>query len=135
MTGRWTPWRAFLAQRGGHNSTWRLAPPATELTAARGRYLVGKPSGGTLAGTAGIALTDLETRVAGAHVHGVSDPGHTHGLATSIIAASVNAGAINTYSSNAASATGSNTTGITLTATGTDSTPAPYSQLLTCQKD
>ena len=34
----------------------------TELTAARGRYLVGLTSGGTLAGTAGTALTNLENR-------------------------------------------------------------------------
>src|SRR5688500_7198572 len=31
----------------------------TELTGARGRYLVGVPSGGTLGGTAGTALTNL----------------------------------------------------------------------------
>src|SRR5947209_13030596 len=41
----------------------------TELTALRGRHPVGVPSGGTLAGTQGTALTDLENRPAGAHTH------------------------------------------------------------------
>ena len=45
-------------------------PPGwTELTAARGRYPVGLQSGGTLAGTSGAALTDLEDRPAGQHDH------------------------------------------------------------------
>lgn len=55
------------------------------LDAARGRALVGVPSGGTRAGTIGTALADLEDR---AHVHSV-DPvsttsglggGHSHGV-------------------------------------------------------
>ena len=37
----------------------------SELTAARGRYLVGLPSGGTLSGTAGTAPTNLENRPVG----------------------------------------------------------------------
>ena len=64
----------------------------TELTSARGMYIVGLPSGGTLAGTSGTALTNLESRVVGqhghtysgttdaggSHTHSISDPGHTH---------------------------------------------------------
>jgi hypothetical protein len=52
----------------------------TELTAARGRYIVGLPVGGTLAGTAGTALTNLQNRSVGRHTHGVTDPGHSHGV-------------------------------------------------------
>ena len=33
----------------------------SELTSARGRFIVGMPSGGTVTGTVGTALTDLET--------------------------------------------------------------------------
>lgn len=40
-----------------------------ELTAARGRYLVGLNSGGTLAGTDGTALSNLEDRPTGQHRH------------------------------------------------------------------
>jgi len=41
----------------------------TELTSARGRYLVGLPLSGTLAGTAGTALSNLENRPVGQHNH------------------------------------------------------------------
>ncbi len=54
----------------------------SELTTARGRYLVGKPSGGTLAGTTGTILTNLENRAVGQHNHGASSgnqsANHTH---------------------------------------------------------
>lgn len=51
-----------------------------ELTEARGRYLVGLTDGGTLAGTVGTALSDLENRAVGKHAHGINDPGHSHGV-------------------------------------------------------
>jgi hypothetical protein len=44
-----------------------------EYTEARGRYIVGLPSGGTLGGTAGTALTDQENRAVGQHNHSASD--------------------------------------------------------------
>lgn len=44
----------------------------TELTAGRGRFLVGLPSGGTLAGTVGTALTNLEDRT---HTHSFTPAG------------------------------------------------------------
>ncbi|MEX2055042.1 MAG: hypothetical protein WD972_02570, partial [Candidatus Andersenbacteria bacterium] len=50
----------------------------TELTGARGRYLVGLPASGTLAGTGGTALTNLENRAVGQHNHTASDSGHSH---------------------------------------------------------
>jgi len=53
----------------------------TEYTAAQGRYVVGVPDGGTVAGTAGTALTDLENRAVGQHNHAITDPGHVHGAA------------------------------------------------------
>ena len=49
-------------------------------TAANGRYLVGMPPSGTLAGTVGTALTNEENRAVGQHTHGVTDPGHGHGV-------------------------------------------------------
>jgi hypothetical protein len=51
-----------------------------ELTASQGRYLVGRPNGGTLGATVGTALTDEENRAVGQHNHDVTDPGHSHGV-------------------------------------------------------
>lgn len=45
----------------------------SEVTAARGRMIVGTPSGGTAAGTVGTALTDLQDKT---HTH--TGPSHTH---------------------------------------------------------
>ena len=48
-----------------------------ELTTARGRFIVGLPSGGTINGTVGTALKDLGTMT---HTHPYSDlPRHAHG--------------------------------------------------------
>lgn len=115
----------------------------TELTTARGRYLVGLPSGGTLAGTAGTALSNLENRPVGQHTHTITDPGHYHGTDGVLVGpfpgvtsyAFGNGGQhfnpsslSGTYSDNAY-------TGITINATGTVAgTNSPYIQLLTCQK-
>jgi hypothetical protein len=44
----------------------------SEYTAARGRYIVGLNPGGTLGGTSGTALSDLENRPAGQHTHNYS---------------------------------------------------------------
>lgn len=61
----------------------------TEYTAARGRTIVGVPSGGTVGGTVGSALADLATRTIStvvAHVHAVgtlvnaAEAVHTHGV-------------------------------------------------------
>src|SRR3990167_9142688 len=67
----------------------------TELTAARGRFIVGVPSGGTVAGTKGTALGDLDdvliTTVV-AHNHGAgsyaaaAEAAHTHGIGTYVAA-------------------------------------------------
>ena len=53
----------------------------SELTSARGRYIVGLPSGGTLAGTAGTAFTtNAENRTVGPHSHTntINNSSHTH---------------------------------------------------------
>jgi len=102
----------------------------TEYTAAQGRYIVGLPSGGTLEGTAGTALTNLENRPAGKHSHrgawytnlgggGVGD------LTTGSIIGAKGAsdGAVSNYADTNA------------TITGVPGTNAPYIQLLTCIKN
>ena len=109
----------------------------SELTAAKGRYLVGLPSGGTLAGTKGTALSNLEDRPVGQHNHTITDPGHTHPYD---IWSSAGQGGIKEagwwYSSPSHTAVGSATTGITVNNSGsTPGTNAPYLQLLVCQKD
>jgi len=111
----------------------------TELVGARGRYVVGLPASGTLAGTQGTALTDLENRAVGTHNHGITDPGHSHGLVS--VVARINAG-WGTASWNASSdggyspGTQSAVTGITVNNTGVVAgTNAPYIQLRVCSKD
>jgi len=105
----------------------------TELTGARGRYLVGLPSGGTLAGTQGTALNNLENRPVGAHTHDVTDPGHSHtgGYSTGAWAQQ----GANTLVGQSAQ-TGLSYTGISIQSTGAVAgTNAPYLQLLVCQKN
>jgi hypothetical protein len=101
----------------------------TELTSARGRYIVGLPLSGTLAGTQGTALTDLENRPTGAHTHqgmwARNDQGGSPGqVTTSTGGASV---LLNTAN---VSVQQSPLTGGTPVA----GTNAPYIQLLVCQK-
>lgn len=107
----------------------------SELVAGRGRYVVGLPAAGTLAGTSGTALTDLESRPVGQHNHGVTEVAHSHTLAsgvtagagTSAMQASDNVGNLNA---------GTTATGLTVDNAGAVAgTNAPYIQLLICQKD
>lgn len=86
----------------------------SELTAARGRYPVGLPSGGTLAGTKGTALSNLENRVAPCN--------HTHyeSWYTDCMYWPGNRWLFMTY---------------TIPDPGTAGTNAPYIQLLACQKN
>jgi hypothetical protein len=72
---------ATRAELAGAVMAFNLAAcPAgwTELTASRGRYIVGLPAGGTLAGTSGIALSDLEGRAVGEHDHGATSATTAH---------------------------------------------------------
>lgn len=80
------------ASRVGHSSEEGAVPPGAvmffnlsscptgylEATSVSGRTIVGMPTAGTLEGTTGTALTNLENRAVGAHGHSVSDPGHGH---------------------------------------------------------
>ena len=94
----------------------------TEMTAARGRYIVGLVSGGTLGGTAGTALTNRENRATGAHVHQ-----YTRTLRTSADADSQGSG--NFF---AALSSPQDTTAVKGGAVA--GTNAPYIQLLACVK-
>ena len=107
----------------------------SELTAAKGRYLVGLPSGGTLAGTKGTALSNLEDRPVGQHNHTVNDPGHGHSYHKSVVGGgSFISGALDTSAANVDTTT--NPTGISINNSGIVSgTNAHYLQLLVCQKD
>ena len=111
-------------------------PPGwSELTAARGRYPVGLPAGGTPAAAVGVALSDQESRAVGQHGHGITDPGHVHtdpkrygnggGTHTAVWQSSGNWAGVNPTA-----------TGITINSSGAVAGPsAPYIQLLFCQKD
>ena len=109
----------------------------SELTAARGRYIVGLPSGGTLNATVGTALSDSENRAVGEHNHDITDPGHFHaqnGLTMLKTGSSdVNVGGTTTRS--LGGNTASKVTGITINNNGSVAgTNAPYIQYLTCIK-
>jgi hypothetical protein len=100
-----------------------------EHTAARGRYLVGLQPGGTLGGTAGAALGNVENRPAGEHTHSYSDGKMTattftymHGSGSYANSQANNSGYFDT-----ARTTGN---GDSLGA----GTNAPYLQLLVCEK-
>ncbi len=111
------------------------------LNEARGRYLVGLPSGGTLAGTKGTALSNLEDRAVSQHSHTVNDPGHTHLVPlwhtfTRWQFSSNNGWEVGGSTGEGYMYPNNATTGITVNNAGTVAgTNAPYLQLLVCQKD
>jgi prepilin-type N-terminal cleavage/methylation domain-containing protein len=130
----------------------------SELTNVRGRYIVGLPSGGTLAGTQGTALSNLEDRPVGYHNHGVSDPWHSHGVSDpghrhqNFYREYASSGCCNYWSMTESSDRGYgwqytqySTTGITIASSPTgiainfagsiSGTNAPYIQFLVCQKN
>jgi len=113
----------------------------SEFTSVRGRYIVGLPSGGTLAASVGTALSNQENRATGLHNHGITDPGHSHGVNDGSLDLARNYGpyGILTNQSVYGSSGGlisSATTGITINNAGSVAgTNAPFIQLLTCFKN
>ena len=93
----------------------------TEYTATRGRALVGVPSGGTVGGTVGTALTNLQDKT---HTH--TNPVHSHAINRNIA-----------KTGGLAWRTPANTDNNTGVASGTSAASAslPYIQLRFCQKD
>lgn len=110
----------------------------SELIGAQGRYLVGKPSGGTQGATVGTALSDQENRAIGRHTHGASDPGHSHSVHGGQFTGS-QFGSIHSwieYGFGMTGSTGVSSTGVTISEAGSVAgTNAPYIQFLICQKN
>jgi hypothetical protein len=112
----------------------------TEFVNGRGRYLVSLSPGGTLNGTVGTPLTNLQNRATGQHTHAVNDPGHLHvvdydteqlGNLGNTIGGTRQSGGSDSGHKNSASAL----TGITIANAGTvPGTNAPYVQMLGCRK-
>ncbi len=123
----------------------------TELTAARGRAVVGLPSGGTLNGILGTALANLENRShshsvdpatfntgnGGSHNHTTGEPTHKGGVGLTTGSFlifygeddhlhNISTGGSHNHSVNVPNTTSSNAS--------TDDV-IPYIQLLTCKKD
>jgi hypothetical protein len=107
----------------------------SELTAARGRVLVGLPPGGTVLGTVGAAFADRESRD---HTHGVTGysgwatiTGTLGGTATGYN----NTGAFVTDTSANEVYGQYHDHPVSLTSGGASAAIVPYVQLLVCQKD
>ena len=109
----------------------------SEVTAARGRYIVGTPSGGTDEAVVGTALTNSEDRAVGQHTHTVTDPGHAHDKgATNAANPGASYAAAGSNNNNGTLNGDTDTTGITLANAGSvASTNAPYIQYTLCEKD
>ena len=132
--GSWDdPLEAFRGQIAAFNGA--CPTDWNEVTALRGRFIVGLVDGGTLAGTRGTALTDLETRRGGTvhpnPVHRIT--GHGTGDRKVIVASGFS-------DSIRLDIVGSGTGGITVdndttVASGSlnQKLPAPYVQLRYCE--
>lgn len=140
-----------------HTTAASCPSGSAEYTAARGFYIVGLPSGGTSATSVGTALTNLENRAAGQHLHSVDPPstsvtitegsGHEHGERMKGAAGgntATSAGGSDATADGASTAGDLATTGITASVNiaAFDSanggsvvgTNAPYLHLLTCRQ-
>jgi hypothetical protein len=109
----------------------------SEVTALRGRVAVGVPLGGTLAGTVGTALTDLQDPT---HTHTYTQvPNHVHvqSLPTGQTGAQ-NSGTRDTSTTGSgadALSTANPTGGVATGTTNATSATMPYVQLRYCSKD
>jgi hypothetical protein len=112
------------------------APGFSEYAALRGRYVLGRPSGGLLEGTQGEALTDRENRAVGTHTHNVNDPGHSHGVGTTVGFSGDGVTSSPSRSTPDSVSTASSSSGVSVLAAGAVAgTPAPYIQLTPCRKN
>lgn len=112
----------------------------SEMTDARGRYVVGLPPGGMLGGGAGTPLTNQEIRPVGQHNHDVILPSHNHTHAVGLLGSmtpiqvAAGAGAFVLAPGNSISINSGGNGTIASQNTGVSGTNAPYIQLLVCQK-
>lgn len=119
----------------------------TEYTTARGRYVVGLPSGGTLEGTAGTALSNVENRSVGQHTHVQNAHNHTqnphsHALSgtgndTGLVDSQADADVVDdtgTKATNAQTATNNSTVAVNQNEGSVAGTNLPYVQLIACLK-
>jgi hypothetical protein len=110
-----------------------------EVTALRGRYVVGLPQNGTAGAAVGTALANQEDRPVGQHAHGVTDPGHDHSYTNPLVGScpghECGGGTAAEDPTSRGDRTATGTTGLTVQAAGTVAgTNAPYVQLIACSE-
>lgn len=109
----------------------------TELTGARGRYIVGTPASGTLGGTAGTALSNGEDRPTGTHSHPISN--HSHTGSVNLASGSGGCGGImracGLWGASGSYVSATVNTTVTSNYAGTANTNAPYIQYIVCLKN
>jgi len=129
----WTQWQDIPSNAVMFFATSTCPSGWTEFTAARGRYLVGLPLGGTASGTVGTALSNQENRPVGQHTHATNDPAHTHSGDTDVQGSGSDVAGGHYFIGTAG---GVSYTGIYIDPAGAVAgTNAPYIQYLVCQKD
>ncbi|MDD2690053.1 MAG: hypothetical protein PHT41_07900 [Candidatus Omnitrophica bacterium] len=107
----------------------------SELTSARGRYIVGAQGGASVGATVGTKLTDRESQPVGKHYHAYEKTiiGHNQAPGSGFQEGG-GRGRVD-YVNTCISETGSSCLGGSVTGPAPDGTNAPYIQLLMCQKD
>lgn len=113
-----------------------VCPPSwSELQNAKGRYIVGNPTGGNIGLTVGSALSNQESRPVGQHSHSAWQPPHNH---TATFLVSNNGGIFNGWgwSTEITRATSSAQPPVHVANEGLVSgTNAPYIQFVVCRKN
>lgn len=139
-----------------HTTAATCPAGSAEYTNARGFYIVGLPSGGTSATAVGTALTNLENRAAGQHLHSVDPPsttvtltdlGHVHDInndsgagGSTVIERAVSSRLIQVVGGTVVSATTGITASVDIAAFNSVNggsvvgTNAPYLHLLVCRQ-